>query len=127
MRIAYWIVTGLLTLFLVGTGVMDISRNAQMDSAMGSLGFPEYFLTIDGVAKLLAVAGILVPRLPMAREWAYAGLTFLTLGAAWSHLARGQNAGPPLIVLLLASTSRWLLIRTNADAFEAASSTEDRP
>ncbi len=127
MRITYWIVTGLLALFLVGTGIMDLSHNAQMQSAMGSLGFPDYFPTIDGVAKLLAVAGILVPRLPMAREWAYAGLTFLTLGATWSHLARGQNPGPPLIVLLLAITSRWLLMRTNTDALGAASSTEDRP
>lgn len=122
MRVAYWIVTGLLELFLLGTGFMDMSHNAQMSAGIRSLGYPEYFLIIDGTAKLLAAVGIAAPRLPALgersstpREWAYAGLTFLTVGATWSHLANHQSPAAPVVVLALASASRWLWRRTNAE------------
>ena len=105
MKAAYWITTGLLALILISTGFLDITHHATMVAGVTSLGYPEYFLTLDGLAKWAAAIAILVPALVLTKEWAYAGLTFLTLGAAWSHLACHQSPAPPLILLALVLAS----------------------
>jgi uncharacterized membrane protein YphA (DoxX/SURF4 family) len=108
MKIAYWIITILLCLLLLFGGFMDITHNPQMVIGIHSLGYPEYFLTIDGLAKFLAVLALLVPGFLTLREWAYAGLTFLTIGAAWSHLANHQSPAAAIITLAAAQASYWL-------------------
>jgi hypothetical protein len=115
MKAAYWITTALLALLLLSTGSLDITHQPMMVAGVTSLGYPEYFLTLDGVAKGAAVAGILVPGLVVAREWAYAGLTFLTLGAAWSHLACHQSPVPPLVLLALVQASCLLWRRSRGE------------
>ncbi len=54
---------------------------------MTHLGYPAYFATIIGVAKLLGIIGIWQKKAPFLREWAYAGFTFDLLGALASHHA----------------------------------------
>jgi hypothetical protein len=115
MKVAYWITTGLLALLLVSTGFLDITHQPMMVAGVTSLGYPEYFLTLDGLAKCAAAIAILVPGLVVTKEWAYAGLTFLTLGAAWSHAACHQSPVPPLIVLALVLTSCLLARRYRAE------------
>jgi len=41
--------------------------------AAARLGYPDYFLTMLGVAKLLSVVALLAPVPRWLREWAYAG------------------------------------------------------
>ncbi len=115
MKIAYWIATGLLALLLVSTGFLDITRQPTMVAGVTSLGFPEYFLTLDGLAKWAAAVAIVVPGLVVLKEWAYAGLTFLTIGAAWSHLACHQSPVPPVIVLGLVQASCLLWRRSRGE------------
>ena len=115
MKTAYWITTGLLALLLVSTGFLDITRQPMMVAGVTSLGYPEYFLTPDALAKCAAAIAILVPGLVVTKEWAYAGLTFLTLGAAWSHAACHQSPVPPLVVLALVLTSCLLARRHRAE------------
>lgn len=115
MKAAYWITTVLLALALLSTGFLDITHQPMMVAGITSLGYPEYFLTLDGLAKWAAVAGILVPGLVVMREWAYAGLTFLTLGAAWSHLASHQSPAPPIFVLALVQASYLLWRRSRGE------------
>ncbi|PYU68017.1 MAG: hypothetical protein DMG49_17150 [Acidobacteria bacterium] len=91
MKAGYWIATVLLCLLLLFSGFLDITHKPQMVSGIATIGYPEYFLTIDGTAKFLAVLALLIPGFFTLREWAYAGITFLTIGAAWSHLARQQS------------------------------------
>lgn len=121
MNVAYWITTGLLALLLVSTGFLDITHQPTMVAGVTSLGYPAYFLTLDGLAKWAAAIAILVPGLVLTKEWAYAGLTFLTLGAAWSHLACHQSPVPPVIVLALVVAS-CLLSRRGRGAGAAKSS-----
>lgn len=104
----------LLCMFLVLGGFLDISHRPQVVAGITSLGYPEYFLTIDGTAKFLAVLALLVPGFPTLREWAYAGLAILTIGAAWSHLANHQSPLAAIITLILAQVSYWLWRRTRA-------------
>jgi hypothetical protein len=116
MKAAYWITTVLLALLLVSTGFLDITHQPMMLAGITSLGYPEYFLTLDGLAKCAAAVAILAPGLVLTREWAYAGLTFLTLGAACSHLACHQSPVPPLVVFVLIQASCLLWRRSRGAA-----------
>ena len=60
----------------------------------------------DFVTGILGVIVILVPRLPVLKEWAYAGFVFIMTGALFSHFAVGDAAkeyfGPSLLLALTA-------------------------
>lgn len=73
------------------------------------LGYPIYFMTILGVWKLLGVIAILIPKYPMLKEWAYAGLFFNTSGAIISHLAVGNTFSQifPALLLLVLTLISW--------------------
>lgn len=91
MRIAYWIVTGLMAAFMLLASIPDV---LMVDGAMElfrHLGYPSYFLPFIGVAKILGVVAVLVPGFRRLKEWAYAGLVFDLIGAFYSHLALGDQ------------------------------------
>ncbi len=109
--VIYWVVTGLFVAAMAGGGVADVMRVTSMKEAMANLGYPEYLLTILGVAKLLGVVAILLPRWPLLKEWAYAGFTFDLLGATASHGLNGDGISeilPPLVLFGLAAASYFL-------------------
>jgi len=76
----------------------------EVELIINKLGYPAYFLTLLGVWKLLGVVAVLVPKLPLVKEWAYAGFFFAMSGAVYSHLAVGSGAvdffGPLLLIVL---------------------------
>jgi hypothetical protein len=76
-----------------------------------ALGYPVYFLTILGFWKAMGGLAILAPRLPLLKEWAYAGIAFDFTGAAWSHVAVGDPAPKAIVplVLLLIAVASWAL------------------
>ena len=107
----YWAATGLFCLALGSGGLGHLLRAAPMAEGMAALGYPAYVMTILGVAKLCGVAALLVPGLPLMKEWAYAGFTFNLLGATISHLFAGDpiaEALPPLVLLGIAAASYYL-------------------
>ena len=109
--IGYWITTGLLSLGLLGGGVMDLLQPPDLAAAMEHLGYPLYFALILGVWKLLGVVALLAPGFGRVKEWAYAGVVFNMSGAAISHVAVGDGLGgvlPPLVLLGLAVGSYLL-------------------
>jgi hypothetical protein len=89
-KIAYWATTGLVA-FVIGSG-----GAAQIAQYLGNrhgtvplLGYPMYFFGILGFWKVLGAITILVPRFPLLKEWAYAGIFFDLTGAAASCAAVG--------------------------------------
>ncbi|MEU8894841.1 DoxX family protein [Nocardia sp. NPDC048505] len=91
LKLARWIpVTAVLAETAVGA-YWDLARIAYVRESFDHLGYPMYFATILGVAKTAALATILTPGHPRAKEWAYAGLVFVYGGAAASHLAVGDG------------------------------------
>ncbi len=107
-RVVYWAFTLLVTLPMVLAGIAYVSRADQMVQGIAHLGYPVYFLTILGTAKLLGVAAILYGRIAVLKEWAYAGFTFDFLGAFCSHLFSGDPLATAMIpfiffVMLMAS------------------------
>ncbi len=91
-KIAYWIVTVLLSFFIVGGAIPDIMQIPEALDLFTQLGYPPYLLLIVGWAKILGIIGIWQKWWPFLREWAYAGLVIDLLGAFISHLFVGDPA-----------------------------------
>ena len=71
-------------------------------------GYPAHFVSKPGLWKVLGGFGVLAPRLPRLKQWAYAGMLFDFTGAAVSQAAIGVPAGKivaPLIILGLVTAS----------------------
>jgi len=116
MKTAFWIVTGLLAIFLVITGIADLIKLPEAVVVFKHLGYPEYLLPFIGVAKVLAALAIIFPRFPRLKEWAYAGLTFDILGALYSHISVGDPIAQwmiPVVVLGIVACSYFLYHKTN--------------
>ena len=60
----------------------DLARIQYVREIFAHLGYPLYLLTILGIAKVLAVIGLVTPRARRVREWTYAGMFFVYAGAA---------------------------------------------
>lgn len=96
-NILYWLATIVLVSGLLGTGVQQLLK-VEAEGALGpalawgmqQLGYPLYLLTLLGIWKILASIALLVPKLPLVKEWAYAGIFFLLTGALFSHVASGH-------------------------------------
>jgi len=110
-KIIYWIATLWLALGMVSSGIVQLIKNKEEVNMMTHLGYPLYFLTIIGVWKMLGVAAVLIPKIPLVKEWAYAGFFFAMSGAVVSHFAVGDGAkeffGP--VLLLILTVISWYL------------------
>jgi hypothetical protein len=88
--IAYWTTTILIAFFIGGGGVAQMFQfHANPHGVVPVLGYPEYFFAILGFWKVLGAIAILVPRCPLLKEWAYAGIFFDLTGAVASVVAVG--------------------------------------
>ena len=109
--VAYWTTTAVLAAECFVGGVMGALRLQPFKGVMTHLGYPLYFMTILGVCYLSAGVVLLAPRLPLVKEWAYAGLIFIYAGATASHIWVGDDAKTligPLIFFGLTVVS-WAL------------------
>ncbi|RPD38223.1 DoxX family protein [Chitinophaga barathri] len=102
IKITYWILTSLFALFAIFDGIGGVTRQQAGIDALNMLGYPAYYLTIAGVAKILGAIGILQTKYTTIKEWAFAGFAFQSLGASasWSYV--GAEPFPvifPLFVL----------------------------
>lgn len=110
-KISYWVFTLWLALGMVSTGIVQLIRMPEEVAVFAELGYPVYLMVLIGVWKLLGTLAVLAPRLPLLKEWAYAGFFFCMSGAAVSHIAAGHSIGkllPPLLLLALTVIS-WFL------------------
>lgn len=110
-RAAYLLSTAaLLTETTVGAQ-WDLTRNDYVRDVLGRLGYPDYFATIMGAAKVAAVAALVTPGNPRLKDCAYAGLTFVYGGAAISHFAvkDGPKATVMPLVFVAFGLGSWAL------------------
>lgn len=106
MKYAYWIITGLLCLMLTVSAGFYIFQNAEVASEFVKLGFPTWVIYPLAVAKISAVAVILLRKNRVLVEWAYAGLFFNILLAAIAHItiADGEQWSAVVALILLMSS-----------------------
>lgn len=102
-KIIYWVFTGLFATAMLGSAIPDILVMQMAVEGFGQMGYPAYLVPFLGVAKLLGVAAILIPDYPRIKEWAYAGLVFDLIGAAYSLMSIGEwaSAPMPLVIMLV--------------------------
>lgn len=116
-KIGYWILTILVLVPVAGSGIPEFLGNppANVLQSFQTLGYPLYLAKILGFAKILGALAILAGRSTKLKEWAYAGYTFLFLGATSSHLLAGDFAHAPFpfvfLLLLIASYYLWNKIK----------------
>ncbi|HEY0056576.1 MAG TPA: DoxX family protein [Pedobacter sp.] len=103
-KIIYWIATVWLAFGMLSSAIVQLIKTKEEVDMFNHLGYPEYFLTILGVWKVLGVFVMFIPRYPLLKEWAYAGFFFVMSGAVFSHVASGDDVkdlfGPVLLLVL---------------------------
>lgn len=129
-KIIYWVSTLWLALGMLSTGGAQLfqAREGQGGADMvARLGYPAFLLTLLGVWKILGVAAVLAPRLPLVKEWAYAGFFFAMSGALFSHVAAGDPVTelfPPVLLLVLTVISWYFRPADRKIALPAGASSD---
>lgn len=113
-KIIYWIATAWLALGMVSTGLGQLVKAPAGQGGadmLTHLGYPMYLLTILGIWKMLGSIAVLVPKVPLIKEWAYAGFFFVVTGAMASHLLAGDPVTKilPALLLLVLTVVSWYL------------------
>jgi hypothetical protein len=110
LRLLYWIPTLQIAFVMAFGGFVDAIQAESALTVFRHLGYPDYFSTLLGVAKMLGVVAILAPVPRTLREWAYAGFTFDISAAIVSILAVGDpvtQIAIPLYALLMLGLSYY--------------------
>jgi uncharacterized membrane protein YphA (DoxX/SURF4 family) len=111
----YWIITVLLSFCIFFGGLSQALQLKEVLQGFKPLGYPTYFISLIGIWKMLGVIAILIPRFPLLKEWAYAGIFFTMTGAVISHIAsddiKVQIISP--IVLAIFTVLSWYLRPAN--------------
>ena len=108
INIFYWICTGNLVPGLGIGSIYGIILHPGSTEQFVRLGYPVYLAPFLGVARILALIVIVIPKHPRLKEWAYAGLAFDIIGAIYSQIATGQSLTSlffPVIAILFLSGS----------------------
>jgi uncharacterized membrane protein YphA (DoxX/SURF4 family) len=115
MNITLWIAQGLLAAIFLGSGSLKISMAKDKLIASGQTGvapFPLPVIRLTAACELLAVLGLLLPRLtgiaPILTPIAALGLAVVMVGATASHLSLReplQSAATTLILLICLFTA----------------------
>jgi hypothetical protein len=58
---------------MMGAGTQELRHAPELLEAAQRLGYPDYLLTILGVAKLAGAPVLLLQKFPRLTKWAYAG------------------------------------------------------
>lgn len=124
-KIVYWVATLWLCLGMMSSAIVQLIRMEDVVQQFAHLGYPVYLLTLLGVLKILGVIVVLMPGIPLLKEWAYAGFFFAMSGAFISHVVVGDPAGdivPSLLTLVLTMVS-WYFRPPSRSLLKAANQT----
>ena len=110
MNIVTWIVQGLLSIAMLLPGIMKLMTPYEelvKDPNMAWAGdFSAMQITIIGTLEILGVIGLNLPfllkRFKQLVPIAAAGLALTMAGAVMTHIGRGENFVPPLVLLAMA-------------------------
>jgi DoxX-like family len=101
----YWASTMYIVLTSVWAGVTDILHAPPLFDEVLRLGYPPHFSTLLGVWKVLGAVALAVPRYPLLKEWAYAGMfiDFSSAMVAYASVGDGvvSYIGPALSMTAL--------------------------
>jgi len=102
-KIIYWASTCLVAIPLLCSGVIYLLNPSIIESAHPNMGFPGYFKTELGVAKILGSVALLIPLPSRVKGFAYSGITIVLISAFITHLSIGDTLKDILIPLFILS------------------------
>ena len=116
MKIAFWIVGGLLAAFYLYSGFLKVTRSQdQLRPMMRWVdSVPMPLVRVIGTLEILGAFGLILPPLtgiaPGLAVAAAIGLVLLQIGATILHLSRGEARliGLNLGALIMAAVAAWL-------------------
>jgi DoxX-like family len=99
-KIVYWISTAIVAVALLGS-LSYLTGSEQVVAGFSKAGYPQYLRIVLGIAKPMAAVVLLLPGVPLLKEWAYAGVTIALFMATISAYAIGDPWLFPLGLLVL--------------------------
>ena len=113
INIAYWIITGLFSAFMIFSSFGGITLMPEAVAMLhDKLGYPNYFIQFLSVCKALGSIAILLPMLPArVKEWAYFGFFLDLFTGMYSFIAIGESASQwagILIFIAVLLVAYWL-------------------
>ena len=110
-KIIYWIVTGLLSLWMLFQSFMFIFNSEQIAPMFEGLNMPTFLIIPLGVAKVLAIVAILSKKSDLLKKLAYYGLAIDFLSAIVSHMLAGDGNWPTALIALILLTGSYVYDR----------------
>ncbi len=117
MNVVLWILAGLLAAAFLFAGLGKVTQPKEKLATQGNMAWTEDFsqgpIKLIGVLEILAAIALVVPPLVDVATWltplAALGLVALMVGAAVTHLRRGetQNVVVNVVILVLAAIVAW--------------------
>jgi hypothetical protein len=101
--IAYWGATGLVTIVPLLAAFAYLTTSPEAVENFRHVGYPQQLRVLLGVGKLAGAIVLLLPGLPLLKEWAYAGFAFMWIAATMAHYLAGDRPLFLLPVALLAA------------------------
>ncbi|HMJ46694.1 MAG TPA: DoxX family protein [Ferruginibacter sp.] len=111
-KIIFWTLTILISAFFILSGYMEITKNPATYPKTISMGYPPYFITLLGVAKLIGSAVFLVPMFRRLREWVFAAFTIDVIFACASGytIQSYGDCAKAVVVFIILMLTYWLFI-----------------
>jgi hypothetical protein len=108
LEVGYWICTLYISLESLWAGITDILHAPPLFEELHRLGYPSHFGALLGIWKVLGAIALAIPRRPLLKEWAYAGMFFDFSAAIVAHAAAHDAPfwylGPVLSLAALAAS-----------------------
>ena len=110
-KVIYWIVTGLLSLWMIFQAVMFTFSPDKIQPMFEGLNMPTFLIVPMGVAKFLAVVAILSKKSTLLKTLAYYGLAIDFIAAISSHLLVGDGQAVGAVVALIILVASYIYDR----------------
>jgi hypothetical protein len=99
-KIVYWVSTAIVAVALLGS-LTYLTGNEQVVAGFAKAGYPQYLRILLGIVKPVAAVVLLIPGVPLLKEWAYVGVTIALVMATISAYFTGEIWFMPLGLLVL--------------------------
>jgi len=102
----YYIGVGLTGIFFLISGFLEITKNPATYPKTLSMGYPPYFITTLGIAKIIGAIALWQPYFSRLKEWAFAGFTFDVIfafisGIQINSLTECLKSGSAFVLIIL--------------------------
>jgi len=102
-KIIYWVSTGLLSALLLMSAGIYVFNHQVVVGMFTSFGYPTYIIYPLAIAKVAAVAVLILQKQSVIKEWVYSALFFEFILAFFAHymIGDGKQIGAVLAIIFL--------------------------